>query len=389
MIKNYINTMTLIGLVGLMASCANKNQQGDRKASMASETSLRTSTVWSKEKAHAWYAEQPWLVGANFNPSNSINQLEMWQEETFSPELIDTELGWAEEIGMNTMRVYLHDLAFEEDPEGFLGRMNTMLEIMDRHNIKPLFVFFDSCWDPFVEGGEQRSPRPHVHNSGWVQSPGYHALADSSQYPRLEKYVKAVVGEFASDDRILGWDMWNEPDNDTGVSYREKDHPNKVDYVLPLMQQAFAWARSQAPSQPLTSGVWIGDWSSEAAMSPLQVAQLHLSDIISFHNYDGPEEFQKRIDWLKRYDRPLICTEYMARPNGSTFEGFLPIAKAENIGMFNWGLVDGKTQTKYPWDSWEKEYTAEPELWFHEVFHTDGRPYKKSETDLIKSLTGR
>ncbi|AGA78988.1 beta-1,4-xylanase [Echinicola vietnamensis DSM 17526] len=378
-----------LGLGVVLLSCGGENQTQEKEVATSSSAQSFSGERWSKEKAQAWYADQDWLVGANFNPSNSINQLEMWQEETFSPALIDKELGWAEEIGMNTMRVYLHDLAYQQDPDGFLDRMDQMLVLMEKHQMKPLFVIFDSCWDPFPEAGEQRPPKPHVHNSGWVQSPGYYALEDSTQYPRLEKYVKAVVGRFADDERILGWDIWNEPDNDTGVSYRDKEHPNKAAYVLPLMKDAFAWARSQNPSQPLTSGVWLGDWSSEDVMSHLQLAQLHLSDIISFHNYDSPEEFQKRINWLKRYDRPMLCTEYMARPNGSTFEGFLPIAKAENIAMFNWGLVDGKTQTKYPWDSWEKTYTDEPALWFHEVFHTDGSPYKKSETDLIKSLTGR
>ncbi|MBD8487286.1 cellulase family glycosylhydrolase [Echinicola sp. CAU 1574] len=387
--KKYLKILNCLGLVAIAISCGPKGGAEEKQSVPDVNETAETSERWSKEQAKAWYAEQDWLVGANFNPSNSINQLEMWQKETFSPELIDTELGWAEDIGMNTMRVYLHDLAYQQDPDGFLERMDSMLGLMDKHGMKPLFVFFDSCWDPFVEAGKQRAPKPHVHNSGWVQSPGYHALADSTQYPRLENYVKAVVGRFANDPRVLGWDIWNEPDNDTGVSYRDKEHPNKVDYVLPLMEEAFDWARSQHPIQPLTSGVWLGDWASEDVMSPIQLAQINNSDIISFHNYDSPEEFQKRIDWLKRYDRPMICTEYMARPNGSTFEGFLPIAKAENIGMFNWGLVDGKTQTKYPWDSWEKEYTAEPELWFHEVFHKDGTPYKKSETNLIKSLTGR
>ncbi|WP_041738653.1 cellulase family glycosylhydrolase [Echinicola vietnamensis] len=384
-----INLIASLGLGVVLLSCGGENQTQEKEVATSSSAQSFSGERWSKEKAQAWYADQDWLVGANFNPSNSINQLEMWQEETFSPALIDKELGWAEEIGMNTMRVYLHDLAYQQDPDGFLDRMDQMLVLMEKHQMKPLFVIFDSCWDPFPEAGEQRPPKPHVHNSGWVQSPGYYALEDSTQYPRLEKYVKAVVGRFADDERILGWDIWNEPDNDTGVSYRDKEHPNKAAYVLPLMKDAFAWARSQNPSQPLTSGVWLGDWSSEDVMSHLQLAQLHLSDIISFHNYDSPEEFQKRINWLKRYDRPMLCTEYMARPNGSTFEGFLPIAKAENIAMFNWGLVDGKTQTKYPWDSWEKTYTDEPALWFHEVFHTDGSPYKKSETDLIKSLTGR
>ncbi|QCR21176.1 cellulase family glycosylhydrolase [Pontibacter sp. SGAir0037] len=345
--------------------------------------------IWSAEKANNWYQEQDWLVGSNFIPSNAINQLEMWQAESFDTATISKELGWAASIGMNTARVYLHDLPYQQDSAAFLNRIDTFLSIADRHQIKPLLVFFDSCWDPFPKPGRQREPKPHVHNSGWVQSPGAEALKDSSQYPRLERYVKGVVKHFADDSRILGWDIWNEPDNDTGPSYKAVELPNKTDYVLPLLEQAFVWARSANPSQPLTSGVWLGDWSAHAKLSPIQKVQLEQSDVISFHNYDGPEEFEKRIGWLQRYNRPLLCTEYMARPNGSTFEAFLPIAKKNRVAMFNWGLVDGKTQTKYAWDSWVKQYTAEPETWFHDIFRKDGTPYQPQETALIKELAGK
>ncbi|MFC4872150.1 1,4-beta-xylanase [Negadavirga shengliensis] len=343
--------------------------------------------LWSKEKANEWYKKQGWLIGSNYNPRTAINQLEMWQAKDFDAATIAEELDWAQELGMNTMRVYLHDLLWEQDSTGLLERMDAFLDIAEERNIKPLFVFFDSCWDPFPKTGDQRDPKPHLHNSGWVQSPGYHALEDTTQYPRLERYVKGVVKNFADDPRILGWDIWNEPDNDTGTSYSKVDLPNKEVYVLPLLQSAFEWARSSNPSQPLTSGLWVGDWSSHEALTDLQKVQVEQSDIISFHSYDDPDEFEKRIKWLQRYERPLLCTEYMARPNGSTFQGFLPIAKKHNIGMYNWGFVDGKTQTKYPWDSWRKQYTAEPELWFHEILHPDGTPYKQEEVDLIKSMT--
>ncbi|HYH57206.1 MAG TPA: cellulase family glycosylhydrolase, partial [Anseongella sp.] len=253
--------------------------------------------------------------------------------------------------------------------------------------IKPLFVLFDSCWDPFPKPGKQREPKPHVHNSGWVQSPGLNALTDSAQYPRLERYVKGVISHFANDERVLGWDVWNEPDNTNDRAYGNVELKDKVKYVLPLLEKSFEWTRSANPSQPITSGVWLGDWSSHDSLSALQKLQIEQSDVISFHNYDDPEEFEKRILWLQRYERPILCTEYMARPNGSTFQGFLPIAKKYNVAMYNWGFVDGKTQTKYPWDSWDKQYTAEPEVWFHEVFRADGTPYKQEEVDLIRELT--
>lgn len=346
-----------------------------------------SAEVWSKEKANKWYQEQPWLVGANYNTRTSINQLEMWQASTFDTTIINQELGWAADLGMNTMRVYLHDLLWQQDSTGLVERMGIFLEIAEKHSIKPLFVLFDSCWDPYPEAGKQRDPQPHLHNSGWVQSPGLKVLKDTTQHPRLERYVKGVVTAFAKDDRVLGWDIWNEPDNTNERAYGDVELENKEKYVLPLLKKSFVWAREAQPAQPITSGVWIGDWSTHDAMTPLQQLQIEQSDVISFHNYDDPEEFKKRIEWLQRYERPLLCTEYMARPNGSTFQGFLPIAKELNIAMYNWGFVDGKTQTKYPWDSWDKEYTAAPEVWFHEVLRSDGTPYIEEEVELIKELT--
>jgi Cellulase (glycosyl hydrolase family 5) len=346
------------------------------------------SKKWTEAQANAWYRNQPWLVGSNYIPASAINELEMWQADTFDPKRIDTELGWARSLGMNTMRVFLHDLVWKQDPEGFKRSIDTFLRICAKHQIKPMFVLFDSCWDPSPALGKQRAPRPGVHNSGWMQSPGAKALADPAEYPRLEQYVKGVVGAFARDSRILAWDIWNEPDNTNGSSYGKLEPKNKLEIVLGLLPQAFAWAREVGPQQPLTSGVWKGDWSSNDKMDAMDRLQIYLSDIVSFHNYDAADEFEKRIKWLTRYQRPILCTEYMARGNKSTFQGSLPVAKKYKVAAINWGLVAGKTQTYLPWDSWQHPYTdREPSIWFHEVFRTDGSPYSAEEVELIKSLT--
>jgi len=345
---------------------------------------------WTEKSATDWYARQPWLVGSNYIPASAINELEMWQADTFDTKRIDMELGWAESIGLNTMRVFLHDLPWEQDPKGFKKRVEIFLQIADKHHIKPLFVLFDSCWDPNPHLGKQHDPRPGIHNSGWVQSPGAKALEDSSQYPRLEAYVKGVVGAFAKDRRILGWDVWNEPDNTNQGSYGELEPKNKVALVLALLPKVFDWARETHPTQPLTSGVWKGGWSSAEKLDPMEKIQIAMSDVISFHSYDKPEEFEKRIAWLQPYNRPILCTEYMARGNGSTFQGALPIARKYHVAAINWGLVAGKTQTYLPWDSWKQPYTdREPAEWFHEIFRTDGTPYRQDEVDFIRATVGR
>lgn len=224
---------------------------------------------WSADKANAWYAKEPFLVGANYAPAYAINELEMFQAGTFDPEAIDKELALAESIGMNTMRVFLHDLLWQ-DSAGFTKRLDQFLAICAKHKIRPMLVLFDSCWDPSPKLGKQREPAPGIHNSGWLQSPGIKALEDASQYPRLKAYVTGVVSAFKNDKRILAWDIWNEPDNTNDNSYgknaKKIELANKVAIVTNLLPQVFQWAREANPSQPLTSGVWVyrsaDDWGT-------------------------------------------------------------------------------------------------------------------------------
>lgn len=345
--------------------------------------------IWTREEANAWYQKQPWLVGANFLPSTAINQLEMWQAETFDTATIARELKWAAAIGMNTMRVFLHDLAYKQDPDGFKSRMEIFLMIAARYKILPLFVLFDSCWDPFPHTGKQHEPAPFLHNSGWVQSPGADALKDPQRYPRLKNYVIDIISRFAGDQRVLGWDVWNEPDNTNFGIYGRFEPYNKVELVHNLLKQVFEWSRSANPSQPLTCGVWAGNWIHHDSLKAIEKLMIEQSDIISFHNYDKGSEFEKRVGWLRRYGRPILCTEYMARSNGSTFEGSMPIAKKNKVAAYNWGLVSGKSQTIFPWDSWQKKYMTEPDPWFHDIFRTDGTPYRMQEVQLIRELTER
>ncbi len=343
---------------------------------------------WTESQANAWYAKQQWLVGANFVPSDAINELEMFQAATFDPVEIDREFGWAESIGMNTMRVFLQDQLWEQDPQGFKHRLDVFLGIAAKHHIRPLLVLFDSCWETDPHLGPQHPPIPGVHNSGWVQSPGKKRLLDPAVEPQLKAYVEGVVGAFAKDERVLGWDVWNEPDN-RGLD-SEEDVAAKVKRVDELLPKAFEWARAAHPTQPLTSGVWRGNWVDPSKESETTKIQLTESDVISFHNYDWPEVFEERVKELERYHRPLICTEYMARGNGSTFDTVLPVAKRYHVAAINWGLVAGKTQTYLPWDSWQRPYvTIQPPIWFHDVFHPDGTPYREREVDLIRDLTGR
>ena len=351
-------------------------------------------TKWTAEKAWAWYDTQPWLIGTNFNPSSAINQLEFWQEESFDLETIERELAWSAELNMNLHRVYLHNLLWDQDSLGFLRRVDTFLAIAEKYDIKIMPVLLDDVWHPIPHLGKQPDPVPHVHNSGWVQSPGAEILGDSSRHATLEGYIKGVIKRYAHDDRVLVWDLYNEPDNRAGQEGRkELEVQDKHIYSLALLQKVVKWAREASPSQPLTIGLWRGDidhWGTPDSLPSLDRYMIEQSDVISFHAYDGHmDDVRQKVQALKNYGRPLLCTEYLARGGGNTFQAVLPIFKKEKIAAINWGFVSGKTNTIYPWSSWSTVFTAEPEIWHHDILRADGSPYDPDEVRYLREITSR
>ena len=346
---------------------------------------------WSIEKSQKWYDQNNWIVGCNYLPSNAINQLEMFQKETFDEEINKKELSWARQLGFNSVRVYLHDLLWA-DPIGFSERLNILLDICASLEIKPLLVLFDDCHRPYPKLGIQPKPVAGVHNSGWKQSPGmaivnsiHEEQLNNIEIIRLKRFVTEILSNFKDDERILMWDIYNEP-GQFGIG----------DKSLTLLELTWGWAYEVRPSQPLTACL---DGSVGEGNIKLNAEN---SDIITFHTYEG-EKLQETIDKLKVYKRPLICTEYMAREFGSTFEFSLPIFKENNIGCYNWGLVAGKSQTHFGWstilDLQKKKEDGkfledgddipEPEIWFHDILRKDGTAYNEKEVEFIKAITAR
>ncbi len=335
---------------------------------------------WSVEQINDWYKQNPWPVGCNYIPHNAINQLEMWQAESFDPGVIDTELSWAAGLGFNTIRVFLHHLLWEQDSTGFLERMDRFLAIADSHGIRTMFVMFDAVWNPFPRIGKQPEPLHFVHNSGWVQCPGYDVLNNMESYDGLHRYIHGVVDHFKNDERILVWDLFNEPDNMNMASYKDDNYrEHKAELSMNLLKKTIHWVRAINPIQPITMAPWQFDWSDPGKLTALDNYMFTHSDIISFHCYEDKAGMEKRITDLKRYNRPMLCTEYMARPFNSTFKDILPVLKKHKVGAYNWGFVAGKSQTHCPWDSWQQQYEQEPEVWFHDVFRANGEPYCKKE----------
>jgi hypothetical protein len=324
---------------------------------------------WSETRAQVWYQQQPWLVGCNYIPATAVNQIEMWSAATFDAVQIDRELSWAEGIGFNTLRVFLSSVVWQYDDEGMKLRMDRFLQLCQEHHIRPLFVFLDDCWNAESSYGKQPAPRPGVHNSGWVRDPSMSERADTTLlYKEMRTYVQDILRTFRNDTRILMWDLYNEAGN-SGL--REAS--------LPLLQKVFEWARAVNPSQPLSACVWQDD------LKPLNAYVLTHSDVITYHCYAGPDEEQHAIDTLRDYRRPLICTEYMARTLGCTFQNALPVFHRNHVAAYNWGFVAGKTNTIFRWGKVESR-RKEPKVWFHDVFRQDGSPYDPSEILFLKEM---
>lgn len=336
---------------------------GEESRREAGEVAAR----WSEEKAERWYAAQPWPCGFNYIPAAAINYTEMWQKETFDPRTIDAELALAEDVGFNCLRVVLQYLVWEHDADGLKERMDRFMGICEGHGIRVMWSLFDDCAfgpkkDPYL--GKQADVIPGWYAHDWSPSPGHSRVANRAAWPMLERYVRDVVGRFARDGRVLVWDLYNEPTNG-GIG----------DKALPLVEAVFRWARAAGPTQPVT----VGQWNGNAGLNRIISRE---SDVITFHNYSGARSLRSHIDRLKRHGRPIICTEWMARTIGSLFETHLPIFLKEKVGCMHWGLVNGKTQTHYPWGS--KPGAPEPEVWFVDLYRKDHTPYDPKEIDLLK-----
>lgn len=330
------------------------------------------SGPWTAQRAQAWYAGQPWLVGCNFLPSTAVNDVEMWQADTFDPATIERELGWARELGFNSVRVFLNYVVWEADAAGLRERFQRFLEIAAGQRITVMPVLLDDCnfAGREAQAGPQPEPVPGVHNSQWVSSPPLRMVTQPSEWPQLQRYVQDLIGTFGRDRRVVVWDLYNEPGN-SGMGLRS----------LPLVEAAFAWARETNPDQPLTVGVWT-DFGGE--MSRRLFA---LSDVISFHAYDAPQGVRDKIQQCAAWGRPVLCTEWLRRQAGNDFESLLPLFDQQHVACYHWGLVAGRTQTYYPWGS--AAGAPEPDQWQHDLLRSDGSLFRRSEGALIQTHLGR
>ena len=324
---------------------------------------------WDEIRIWKWYEDLGAVKGVNYVPRTAVNSVETWMEDTFDPDTIDEELGWAQDAGYTSIRVQLQFAVWQADPDGFLDRVDRFLEIAAKHGLRTVPVLFDdlnrSGEPPRV--GPQPDPIDGEHNSRWVPSPGAEAVKDRGQWPALEKYVKDVMGQFKRDKRVLYWDLYNTAGN--GGLGEES---------LPLMDQTFNWARSVEAAQPLAVPAWREFGSAMAAR------KLERSDLITFQSFDSAESIEARIQLLQRYKRPIICSDWLMRQAGNDFKKVLPVFAVYRVGWFNQGLVSGKTHRPIQ----EARYRTEkdPDVWQQDVLDKDGTPYDQDEVELIQGF---
>ncbi|MCQ2181767.1 MAG: hypothetical protein MJY50_06895 [Bacteroidales bacterium] len=333
---------------------------------------------WSAEYARQWYEDMEWPVGCDYIPAYAGNQLQMWGAGTWDPEAIDRELGWAEDLGFNTVRIFLHHKLWEDDRDGFFSRIDEFLEIADSHDISSLVTLFTNGGSEERFIGEDISPVKGIHNSIWAQTPGKTIINDPSRWSLVERYEKDVLKTFGKDDRIIAWCLYNEPENVPECN------------TLPLMKKVFEWAFEIRPSQPVTATVITNPFTRKVKYYerfPIITYACEHSDIISYHCYDSTEEHEAFLKMLEPFGRPVFCTEYMARTRGCTLQSTLPLLKGHKVAAYNFGLVNGATQCHYEWNTVEDgvkvPFEQEPELWFHDLLNPDGSARYPEEIEWL------
>jgi plasmid stabilization system protein ParE len=292
----------------------------------------------------------------NYVPSNAVNATQMWLD--LDAPTIDRELGFAEELGLNSIRIFVQYLVHEDDAAALLERFATLLDLAEGHGLSVLPVLFDDCWLPEPFLGEQApEPRPGRHNPYWQASPGTRRRGLEFR-PALRRYVEDFLHTFGRDPRIVAWDLYNEPQTGDGS--------------VALLRDAFAWARAASPSQPLTA-CWYGTL---------------LSDVTSIHFYVSPtrdpEAAQRAIDAAKSFSRPVIATEALGRPNHGEVDEILPLFQEHHVGWYLWELMIGADQTRYQWPG---SPPAAEEVVFQGLLWPDGTPYRDDEAELIRATS--
>ena len=335
-----------------------------------SDTPTNYTNRWSADKAAEWAKSNPWFCGVNYIPAYAVNYTAMFDKSSFNPEAIRSELALMKNLGMNCVRFVMQEAVWADDPDYFIATLDRFLTLCDEAGVKAMPIFFDDCifgTNNNPTTGLQPKPLEGWYAWNWSPSPGTTKVVDPRHHAELERYVKQVMQHFATDSRIMLWDLYNEPTNNI---YGE--------HSWPLLRKVFSWAREINPSQPISAAMW----NDNARLNSFLARN---SDVITFHVYANAEGTRKWIDRALSHGRPAICTEWMNRPVGSTIGECLSLFADSNVGCMLWGLVNGLTQTHLPWGH-RPEHGAYGGVWQHDIYRGDHSPYNPAETQQIKKV---
>lgn len=345
---------------------------------------------WSAERAWKWYNSRPWIRGCNFMSSDCANRIDQWQEYGFEErfETACRELALAAETGFNSIRIVPEFYVWQQDRDGFMKRFERYIDAADKNGISSMIVLGNDCCPPKEEAlsrlhlGEQKVHWGYhggrkVSQHGTFDGAGYSVLDEPENEAQFCEFVRELVMTYRDDERVLIWDVFNEPGN-----------AKRNNMSLPIMQKMISIIREIDPIQPITIGIW----TYPTVLKEVEQIGLENSDILSFHNYGDYDSNVREIALLKKYGRPIVNTEWLNRCGGNTVEALFPLFYLEKIGCYNWGLVAGKYQTYEPHNAVWDEYKKNPESqrnfdftkWFHDLYRPSLNPYNPHEIELIK-----
>ena len=352
-------------------------------------------TQWSAEKANRWYGKLPWLRGCNFIGSDCANRFDMWQSYRAREKLrtAERELALCRELGFNTVRLWIIFEAWLNEPEFFMEMLERYLTICAENGLSVMLCLANEEDLPQGEFGEFECRRVGeqdyalgYHQGRFPEPPEtaarlkWHYAQSPELAPAFWQMIREIVTRYAEDERILCWNVYNEPGNALGEA------------CVPILERMFQEVRSCDPIQPLTADVWRGMGDDDWPEHREEAVALQNSDIISFHNYEPFPAFCRAVDRFRTLGRPLFCTEWLHRICRNEVRDTYPLMYLANIANYCWGFVVGKTQTNEPWEMIWEQY-EDPHIhtdydftkWQHDLFRPNLRPYDPRETELIRS----
>lgn len=350
---------------------------------------------WTCEEANAWYAEYPWIRGCNFIGSDCANRRDMWQSYKNDERMAtaDRELALAEKTGFNTVRLIMDFDVWLQERESYMEILEKYIALCAAHGQSVMLTLTAEAQLPRGDFADFKPKTLGEQNYalGYHQGRGplppeeaakapYHWLENPALKDKFLTMIRDIVGRYAHDGRVIVWNVYNEP----GITIRERS--------IPLLNMIFETVRSLDPDQPLAADIWRGiDFNTGLPKTAEERLSLELSDIISYHSYTTFPQMVLLIEALKKFNRPLFCTEWLNRINHSNVKELYPLFHIENIANYCWGFVVGKTQTNEPWENlWKQYYDPNKHVdydftvWQHDLFRANLRPYDPKETELIE-----